>query len=123
MRWLGPIADALDSMHARNFIHRDIKPGNILFDGDGRPYLSDFGIAKALDPTESDLTRTGQSPGSPGYMPPEILEGHIGKAYDQYSLGAVVLKCLTGEPPPAFATPDRLAKAFAGRVPPCPSPP
>jgi serine/threonine-protein kinase len=118
LAWLGPIADALDSMHERGVVHRDVKPGNILFDGRGRAYLSDFGIAKALDPTESELTRTGQSPGSPGYMPPEILEGRIGTAYDQYSLGAVVLRCLSGEPPPAFASPERLAKALGGRIPP-----
>ena len=117
MRWLGPIADALDSMHARELhLDRDIKPGNILFDGDGRPYLSDFGIAEGArsDGVRPDADRA--VPRIAGTCRRRSVEGHIGKAY-AVLLGAVV-SVRDREPPPAFATPDRLAKAFAGRVPP-----
>jgi serine/threonine protein kinase len=99
LTWLPHIAAALDHVHEEGMIHRDVKPGNILFDEKGNPALADFGIVKACEHAREGLTATGQSPGSPGYMAPEILGGGIGPAYDQYSLAAVVYRCVSGVAP------------------------
>jgi formylglycine-generating enzyme required for sulfatase activity/tRNA A-37 threonylcarbamoyl transferase component Bud32 len=117
LTWLKPIALALDHMHEEGVIHRDVKPGNILFDGKGNSCLSDFGIAKALERTEPELTLTGQSPGSPGYMPPEILSGKLGAGYDQYALAAVVYRAVVGEAPELFQAHKGVGNAVAGRLP------
>ena len=71
MEWLAPIAQALDFIHGKGVVHRDVKPANLLFDGEGNAFLSDFGIAKALGPMESELTRTGSTVGTALYMAPE----------------------------------------------------
>ncbi|MHC4471007.1 MAG: protein kinase domain-containing protein, partial [Planctomycetota bacterium] len=94
--WLPDIAKALDHIHDEGVIHRDVKPGNLLFDHQENAFLSDFGISKALHDSASGLTVTGVSPGSPGYIPPEALGLEIDGAYDQYSLASVVFRCATG---------------------------
>ncbi|MCB2022951.1 MAG: serine/threonine protein kinase, partial [Burkholderiaceae bacterium] len=97
--WLPDVARALDAVHARGFLHRDVKPGNIFFDADGRAHLGDFGIARAAAQSMHGLTQTGKSPGSPEYMAPEIVdEVELTGAYDQYGLAAVVYRALTGGP-------------------------
>lgn len=63
-KWIRDVAGALDFMHARGVVHRDVKPANVLFDEHGYVYLSDFGIAKAMGGTETGLTMTGATPGS-----------------------------------------------------------
>ncbi|MHC4471257.1 MAG: serine/threonine-protein kinase, partial [Planctomycetota bacterium] len=97
--WLATIAGALDHVHQSGVIHRDVKPSNILFNALGDAFLADFGISKALEGADRTITQSGMYPGSPGYMPPEIITGALGPAYDQYSLAAVVLRALTGETP------------------------
>ncbi len=93
------VGGALEYAHKRGFIHRDIKPDNIMFRHDGTPVLVDFGIAKALDAT-TQLTRTGMSVGTPHYMSPEQIRGQdIDGRADLYSLGVVFYEMLMGEVP------------------------
>ncbi|HEY3174752.1 MAG TPA: serine/threonine-protein kinase [Candidatus Polarisedimenticolia bacterium] len=91
------VARALDYAHRRGVIHRDVKPANILIREDGLVKLADFGVAR-ID--VSDLTRTGQSVGSPAYIAPEILleQPTDGRA-DLFSLGVILYELLTGGKP------------------------
>ena len=87
--------------HERNVIHRDLKPGNILIGGDGRPRIADFGLAKCLT-DDAGRTVTGQMLGTPSFMPPEQAAGRldaVGPAADVYALGAILYALITGRPP------------------------
>lgn len=98
LKTLEQIADALETAHAKQIVHRDIKPGNILFDESGSAFLSDFGIAKVLD-AATQLTGSGLI-GTPAYMSPEQFIGQqIDGRSDQYSLAVVVYEALTGALP------------------------
>ena len=111
VEWMIPIADALRYAHNHRppTIHRDIKPGNILFDGEGRPILTDFGIAKILETDEATLTGTGLGVGTPEYMAPEQWKGQASPATDQYALGVVLYELLTGQKPYTAETPAAVA--------------
>jgi serine/threonine protein kinase len=105
---LEQIGGALDYAHARGYVHRDIKPGNILVDEHGRARLVDFGIAKGL--ADGDLTEAGSSLGTVGYLSPEQAAGLMATpASDVYSVGVVAFEMLTGELPFAAETPVGLA--------------
>src|SRR5437868_1629093 len=98
---MAKVAHAVQYAHDQGILHRDLKPGNILLDGQSEPLVSDFGLAKWLEPS-SDLTRTPSIFGTPGYIAPEQVNGSAGKltpAADVYSLGAVLFHLLTGRLP------------------------
>ncbi|MHC1763863.1 MAG: serine/threonine-protein kinase [Verrucomicrobiia bacterium] len=100
------IAQAVQYAHQQGILHRDLKPSNILIDNDDQPRLTDFGLAKR-QAGDSSLTLTGQTLGSPNYIPPEQAGGQharIGPASDIYSLGAVLFHLLTGRAPFAAET-------------------
>ncbi|HEX7251254.1 MAG TPA: protein kinase, partial [Thermoanaerobaculia bacterium] len=89
------VLDALQYSHARGVIHRDIKPDNILLDREGRPYLTDFGVAKSQ--VALVKTHAGTLLGSPAYMSPEQLQGKpLDGRSDLYSLGVTLYKMLAG---------------------------
>jgi serine/threonine-protein kinase len=93
------IASALNYAHEHGIIHRDIKPVNVLMDRSGRPILSDFGIAKALEGTK-ELTRPGAGVGTPEYMSPEQCKGEpVDGRADIYALGVMLFEALSGRTP------------------------
>ncbi len=98
MRICAQVAGGLQALCDAGMVHRDVKPANILIDLAGKPYITDFGLAKVSD--GSVLTRPGQPLGSMDYMSPEQIRGEpVTGAADVYSLGCVVFECLLGHPP------------------------
>ncbi|MDL1901266.1 hypothetical protein FBR02_10895 [Anaerolineae bacterium CFX9] len=106
---LRQISSALDYAHRQGVIHRDIKPSNIMIDVDGNAFLTDFGIARSARRSESglELTQTGFTVGTPGYMSPEQGMGqeNIDHRTDIYALGAMVFHMITGRLPYDAETP------------------
>jgi serine/threonine protein kinase len=93
------VAHGLDFAHQKGFVHRDVKPANVLFRTDGRVVLADFGIAKAMDGSNSS-TVAGASVGTPDYMSPEQARGEsVDGRSDLYSLGTMLFEMLAGHPP------------------------
>ncbi|MBL8793487.1 MAG: serine/threonine protein kinase [Planctomycetia bacterium] len=92
------VARAVQHAHDYGIVHRDLKPGNILLDAQGEPKVTDFGLAK-LAAGDLDLTRTGETLGTPFYMAPEQVAGRhtdIGPATDVWGLGVVLYELVTG---------------------------
>jgi serine/threonine-protein kinase len=132
------IASALDYAHARQIVHRDIKPANILIEGMGdagwtmaapapnpqspvpNPHavLTDFGIAKSLDPLATGLTVTGVLIGTPEYMAPEQIRGgqNVDGRADIYALGVLVYRALTGRRPFEGGTQEILMGHLQGQI-------
>jgi serine/threonine-protein kinase len=113
-RLLAEVADALAYAHASGVIHRDIKPDNILIDGEsGRAVVTDFGIARAVEASGERLTKTGIAMGTPAFMSPEQATGEreIDGRSDVYSLGVVGWLLLAGRLP--FDAPNTPAMLLA----------
>jgi eukaryotic-like serine/threonine-protein kinase len=118
---MAQVAQAVSHAHGKGVLHRDLKPANILLDADGRPKVSDFGLAKLLDDAlleradssvmqadhnllteDSTLTLPGRQPGTPAYMAPEQFDarwGAVGLPADVWALGAILYELLAGRRP------------------------
>jgi serine/threonine protein kinase len=110
------VADALAYAHAQGVVHRDIKPDNILLDGD-QVLVADFGVARAVSEVAEKLTATGMVVGTPTYMSPEQASGEkeIDGRTDTFALGCVLYELLAGEPPFHGPTPQAtLMRRFTG---------
>jgi len=109
---LGQVAEALDAAHAAGIVHRDVKPHNVLVEGD-RAFLTDFGLAKALG--ESGAQSGASVVGTADYMSPEQWSGGaVGPPADVYSLGCVLYEALTGVVPSARKGADPAPEVPAG---------
>lgn len=116
------VAGALDHAHRQGFVHRDVKPENILM-SEGVAIVADFGIARAITLASGDddrITQSGVSPGTPPYMSPEQASGgEVDGRSDVYALGCVLYEMLAGQPPFAGPTTQAiLARHLADPVPP-----
>jgi serine/threonine protein kinase len=113
------VAAGLEALWGAGMVHRDVKPANILLDGSGRAYITDFGLAK--DTQGSLLTLPGQALGSMDYMAPEQIRGEqVGAATDIYALGCVMYECMCGRPPFAEVQGMRILWAHLQDPPPDP---
>lgn len=125
------LAGALDFAHHHGVLHRDIKPGNVLFDGDDRPYLGDFGVAKQAAAIHPDQTVSLDMLGTPHYLPPEVASGGAEKVTtsgDIYALGTVLYELLSGQRPHNATNLPALLRQISDAAPPplekvSPSPP
>ena len=110
---------ALEAAHRGGLMHRDIKPANILYAGGDRWKVADFGIAKSLQPSDTDETITGLVIGTPAYLPPErLLGGDASPGGDLYAVGVILYEALAGRRP--FETTDRAGWVSAPPSPPTP---
>ena len=102
------IARALHAAHEAGFLHRDVKPGNIMIDEQGEPVVLDFGLARPEQDTGEGLTASADQLGTPAYMSPEQVQGKsisLDRRSDIYSLGVTMYQCLAGRHP--FEAPTR----------------
>ncbi|MCG6957700.1 MAG: serine/threonine protein kinase [Gemmatimonadetes bacterium] len=116
------VASALAAAHKKGIIHRDVRPGNVLWDEEkGRALLTDFGIAAVMDPSGPEatrLTKTGQLLGDPHYLSPEqLLDGQATELTDVYLFGVLGYELLTGEGPYIARTPTEWIKAHLQQEP------
>jgi serine/threonine protein kinase len=105
------IAAALAHAHAAGVVHRDLKPANVLFTGDGRLAVADFGLARLVAWSEPSITATGVRMGSPEYWSPEQAAGEpVSERADMYALGCMLYELTTGALP--YPGEDRLAAGY-----------
>ena len=119
LQLLRPLADALDYAHARQVVHRDVKPANLLIGPNDHVTLLDFGIARAAEGAR--LTGTGTMVGTPSYLAPEsVAGGSVGPSADLYALGVIAFEMLTGQVPFWAASIPDLLQAQRHEPPPSP---
>ena len=117
------MAEALAYMHSKDVVHRDIKPANIILDAQGRPHLTDFGVARTLGAARH--TATGMTIGTAAYLSPEqVTGGELTPAVDIYALGLTLLEAMTGrrEYPGSIAESALARLNRAPEIPPLPTP-
>ncbi|MCA9047441.1 MAG: serine/threonine protein kinase, partial [Planctomycetaceae bacterium] len=110
------VADALHYSHSQGVIHRDIKPANLLLDASGAVWVSDFGLAKAVE--QQDLTQTGDVLGTLRYMSPEQMSGQVDARSDIYSLGLTLFELLALRPAFDECDRNRLIRQISEQSPP-----
>jgi serine/threonine-protein kinase len=121
---MGELCEALHFAHEAGIIHRDIKPANVMIDAKGRVKLTDFGVARIIDPdrTLSDKTQAGMVVGTPSYMSPEQIQGlALDRRTDVFSAGVILYEFLCGQKPFAGAGAWTIAKKILQEAPAPPS--
>lgn len=121
---LATLAEAVHFAHQRGVLHRDLKPGNVIFDEQGAAYVSDFGLAKWISgekSTQHSLTLDGSTMGTPHYLSPEAAKKGAAAATaasDVYALGAILYELLAGQPPfTAESTPELMRRIYEDPAP------
>ncbi len=117
---LAKVAHALHAAHEQGVVHRDIKPSNVIVQPDGTPILVDFGLAITEEADGHTLTRTGEAPGTPAYLAPEIVGGEIARPdaqSDVYALGVTLYECLALRRPFDAPTPAALFRSILDGAP------
>lgn len=116
------IAQAVHHIHLQGVLHRDLKPGNILLEAGDKPLVTDFGLAKPIEP-EDELTRPGDAPGTPAYMAPEQAGKHndqVCKQTDIWALGVILYELLCGQKPFTGDSEQVILSAVQSSDPPAP---
>lgn len=120
VRLAGEVGTALDTLHASDLVHRDVKPSNVMLAETGAE-LTDFGVARAT--ADSVLTAPGRVVGTVDYLAPEVIRGETAEPpADVYALGCVLYECVTGSPPFGTRPFAEAAVAHVSEEPPDPSP-
>ena len=114
--FLKQVAEAIHYAHQRRILHGDLKPGNVLLDEQGKPYVTDFGLAKRLG---EDTRQSGAVEGTASYMAPEQAAGEeeLTTASDVYGLGAILYSLLTAKPPFRGGTLEETLRLVREKIP------